>query len=498
MGVVQKGSVDKSSYKRNVAIAVVLTVIIIMPLAYYYAKVSPKSSTPAFEHPITEASYIIFKDGSTYYARNEETGAIVYSGSDATTIVHSAQDALVNFGGGKILLTRGEYYINLRLKNNIILEGEGHETILKADRNDYSIIENYGRAADTSNVNIHINNLLIDGTEQTGTYVYGIWFKYVTNATIQNVYMKNTHWENIYLWLCNYVVVTQCYITTSGREGISIHESIGCEVSDNIVKDNAWAGISIASSKQTLCSNNSMSNDKQGIYIGSITEGWDCEQNTIVGGAIRNSTGDGILINKTAVADLHHNTIFGIKIVDSGLSKDPDFGINGITMKNGSANQILNAIVSRSRGHGISVSNGSYLILSNVVVIDSSLMSAGTYNGIQLEDASYSFVYGTSYDTRYGRNKTQAYGVASSGSSDHNTIIGMFVGNRDGELFLVGNDNLYIKRDHLFMDFGMIETSNVKVDEKGTNIAITKESPDFASKRVLEHLAEHRARKNCY
>lgn len=74
MGVVQKGSVDKSSYKRNVAIAVVLTVIIIMPLAYYYAKVSPKSSTPAFEHPITEASYIIFKDGSTYYARNEETG----------------------------------------------------------------------------------------------------------------------------------------------------------------------------------------------------------------------------------------------------------------------------------------------------------------------------------------------------------------------------------------------------------------------------------------
>ena len=48
------------------------------------------------------ASYVIFKEGSIYYARNGKTGVIDYSGTDASKIIQATINALTN--GGKIFI----------------------------------------------------------------------------------------------------------------------------------------------------------------------------------------------------------------------------------------------------------------------------------------------------------------------------------------------------------------------------------------------------------
>jgi len=53
------------------------------------------------------------------------------------------------------------------------------------------------------------------------------------------------------------------------------------------------------------------------------------------------------------------------------------------------------------------------------------------------------------------------------GTSDYATIIGMFRENKTGNMVLVGTNNLRIEQDLLYMDLGTIETSKIKIDQKG-------------------------------
>jgi len=98
---------------------------------------------------VTEASYIIFTDGTNYYARNGFTGKIDYKGNDAASIIQQAINTLTN--GGKIVIMDGDFRITspLILKNNMRLE-ISPGTVLKAVNNMNRLID--GR--DKSNVNI--------------------------------------------------------------------------------------------------------------------------------------------------------------------------------------------------------------------------------------------------------------------------------------------------------------------------------------------------------
>ena len=51
----------------------------------------------SFEH-VVSPSFIVFKDGSQYLARNGITGAISYSGTDASTVIQAVIDALTTDG----------------------------------------------------------------------------------------------------------------------------------------------------------------------------------------------------------------------------------------------------------------------------------------------------------------------------------------------------------------------------------------------------------------
>jgi len=74
---------------------------------------------------VADANYIIFKDASTYYAKNGTTGAIDYSGTNASQIIQTTIDSMPN--GTMLKLRNGIYEIDTRItvSKPIILEGEG-------------------------------------------------------------------------------------------------------------------------------------------------------------------------------------------------------------------------------------------------------------------------------------------------------------------------------------------------------------------------------------
>lgn len=85
-------------------------------------------------YPVQSASYILFKVGAVYYARNGRTGAITFSDPDATIVIQAAIDAVETIGlGGRILLMEAEYPVTgdpaLSITgDNIYLEGLGWGT----------------------------------------------------------------------------------------------------------------------------------------------------------------------------------------------------------------------------------------------------------------------------------------------------------------------------------------------------------------------------------
>ena len=53
------------------------------------------TSLPPYEKAET-ASYVIYKQGDVIYAKNGETGAVEFSGTDAATIIQNAINAVEN------------------------------------------------------------------------------------------------------------------------------------------------------------------------------------------------------------------------------------------------------------------------------------------------------------------------------------------------------------------------------------------------------------------
>ena len=118
---------------------------------------------------VSGASYIVFADGTNYYARNGKTGEIQFSGSnDATPVIQAAIDALPATGG-KVVLTEGTF----TLSNSIVLGSTG--TVLEG--------QGYGTL-------IQYNGDLIAGNAAIG-HNNGATYRTVTDAAVRNLRIKN-------------------------------------------------------------------------------------------------------------------------------------------------------------------------------------------------------------------------------------------------------------------------------------------------------------------
>ncbi len=140
------------------------------------------------------ASYVIWKDGSTYRAECLLKGGTDYSGTDAATVIQSAIDALTS---GRIVL-KGDFVfsnvVNIYGKQNLVIEG--NEAVIKPSQN-YEGTSHEKKALFNieDSCNIHIKGLRtqIDWNEQSSSLdivIFYIWNS--TMVTIEN----NRHYDD--------------------------------------------------------------------------------------------------------------------------------------------------------------------------------------------------------------------------------------------------------------------------------------------------------------
>lgn len=150
--------------------------------------------------------YEVFKDGSTFYARNVSTGAIDSSNTDATVVI---QYAVTNAGTGAIFIRAGLYVLGstINVGSDVTVIGEvGQKTTLKAN-GDYPVF-----TVTSGSSHIYIRDLSLQHATATystglikitnpshGLYVYGCNF--YDNGTLKGacILVENTAAANAFV-----------------------------------------------------------------------------------------------------------------------------------------------------------------------------------------------------------------------------------------------------------------------------------------------------------
>jgi hypothetical protein len=128
LGLVAVPPVRKSKHLKQ-ALVLGAVVLCVFSVGYFVGLTAAQTWTTAIEPGslVETASYVIWTDGTYVYAKNGKTGAIDFKGTDASTVIQSAINAL-GTDGGKIFIRKGVYYLPTGLtitQHSVILEGEG-------------------------------------------------------------------------------------------------------------------------------------------------------------------------------------------------------------------------------------------------------------------------------------------------------------------------------------------------------------------------------------
>ena len=320
-------------------------------------------------------SYVIWTDGTNYYAKNGKTGQIDFSGTDASTVIQNAIDQLIGTGG-RILLKSGVYNITSTIKigSHITFEGEAigyysspTPTILRlANGANVPLLVAKGEAQNGKSNYITIRNIWFSGNAQNQTTAVDmVDLSKGSSVLIDRCYFygaKRTALIVIYAWVIN-----------------SIFSNIGSSAISAIT-DNYLANLNISGAV----------NDPT--YTGN--------------GAISLGSGYNIIVNSAIYLTTYGRGIYG-------------YGSVG--------NIIVGNMVHDNQRDGILLDKGSNnnIVIGNIVT-DNSTYGQGVFSGITIHDSTRNIVIGNiSINTK--TSNLQKYGIYEYGTSDYNLIIGNYV-----------------------------------------------------------------------
>ncbi|MBW2672003.1 MAG: hypothetical protein JRD89_01140 [Deltaproteobacteria bacterium] len=195
--------------------------------------------TPVIKYPEQPASYIVFKEGSTIYAKNGTTGEIDFSGTDAATVMQAAIDALTS--GGVIFIKAETYYLTAPItiaKNNLIIEGEGERTLItQADGQNLAYFFKLSGPTTHTPTYIKIRNLRLEGNYNNNTNTIGIGAppdRHPDYIWVQNCHIAHFSGEcikargNVWTVTNNYISESKTNVVYhSGADSIYANNQIG-------------------------------------------------------------------------------------------------------------------------------------------------------------------------------------------------------------------------------------------------------------------------------
>jgi len=172
-----------------------------------------KITTGNFSKNIGGGSFTIYRIGSTYFARDNVTGVIDYSGSVFGTVIQGAVDDLAAGTGGLIKISDGNFVCAgnptvTATTDNIFFEGNGDSTILDCSAGDNLEAIRFDGTS-TAIVGGGIRNLKILG-DGAGSANQGVSILTASEMSFDSIFFQDCGDEGIVLASVSFSTVTRC------------------------------------------------------------------------------------------------------------------------------------------------------------------------------------------------------------------------------------------------------------------------------------------------
>jgi parallel beta-helix repeat protein len=238
---------------------------------------------------VDSASYVVFQDATSYFAKNGTTGKVEFSGANATTIIQNAIDECVS--GGLVFIREGNYQITTTLTvSDVTLEGTGipyesadapelyvHKSFLWARDKNMITVENGGALK-----NLIIANYLTGyGPMANNPATVGATVSVQSGVSVQNCFIWGGNYgitgialvklevidciikanqEGIYLLqggaTNNEIHIQNCIIRQQASHGIYLQHGRGCTIVDNLIENISGIGIHVMGGNGNLIQGN--------------------------------------------------------------------------------------------------------------------------------------------------------------------------------------------------------------------------------------------------
>jgi len=148
-------------------------------------------------------SYIIYTNGTNYYAENSTTGMVDFSNTNPATLLANVFGNLTN--GGRVFIKAGTYILNTVISvnfGNIIIDGEGQSSILQLASGrsalPWCMVLRIANCQNVTIQNIHVDGNFQNNNSTTKTQ-YGIAIENCQHVKVKNCYVTNCRMFGIYV-----------------------------------------------------------------------------------------------------------------------------------------------------------------------------------------------------------------------------------------------------------------------------------------------------------
>jgi len=497
--------------------------------------ISPTSSAV-----INQAStYIIYTLSGTIYAKNQRTGIIDYSGTDAQTIIEDAVNATSSGGGGTIEIKDGTYNLAkaLRLSNNINLHGESWNTIFHLNDNVHdNMITNISSAPnDTTtylgNYNMTVYNLQLDGNYAKQGALYpvhnyvAIRYQNCDICIIDRVYVHDTNGMGITTTssgVYQHQAVVNSYIKHAVGDAI-FGQSYKAIFSNNLISDVGDNGIVTKGDSIVVANNqifgdpsslfdlsvgigvyrsshdisitgNTIVNAKRGMEISAFgtPDTFGCDGCTITGNVITNSSGVAIFFGSIA-----HDNNTRIIISNNIIQKSGSHGIedehsNNLLISNNIICQNNHSGIDLFIGGGGSSGGANNTLITGNTICNNSQNPINTYDGINIggvHNNNTMIISNYIYDDQ--STPTQRYGIRNDGGASNNAYASsnMVHGNSLGQISGLASSHISNNYQNYILDPSSnpseIDSSTYRLFEQSNIMRLLRTSADSTNQFAI-------------
>ena len=262
--------------------------------------------------------------------------------------IQYALDLVRSKGGGTVWLSDGLFVLSKNVAiegNNIALRGVGRDRTVLRLKDGAPKFDKAGLVRSINTRNISIRDMTIDGNRAkqvaSNNYGrYGIFTETCNNTVFDNLRVTNWHGYGIdphgqggtYRPAYN-CTVTNCLVENNGYDGITVDKTVNTLVANNTVVNNSRHGINVVTgSKNTVVRNNTLVNNgwsylgATGIGCGVMfqnNQGFDTRGGIVSQNTIRNASRAGVCLTDVEDITVSSNTIektalcMRVKLIDS-------------------------------------------------------------------------------------------------------------------------------------------------------------------------------------